>query len=247
MDLHIQGGNNGALSPQPNPLERPLPPTPTDDEMDSGAESLGRPKALSHISSSKEEHRSHGQHHDSWSGEQSTEQRQAPVQTGNGQEVDTPPPQIEEGNVPDAQHAEGESSSQALFLGGAGARIDYEGPDLSSLDIYGSSGDEGSEHGDPVTRAAERATLSQQSSSSSIPRRRSSKSTSQQPVYPEAARIDGPSPRIDLPAPSRPLLSQTRRKYSSRTEVVVPRWQPDAEVTFCPICRTQFSQYLILA
>jgi len=24
-------------------------------------------------------------------------------------------------------------------------------------------------------------------------------------------------------------------------EVVVPRWQPDAEVTFCPICKTQFS------
>jgi hypothetical protein len=26
-------------------------------------------------------------------------------------------------------------------------------------------------------------------------------------------------------------------------EVVVPRWQPDAEVTFCPICRTQFSMF----
>jgi hypothetical protein len=25
-------------------------------------------------------------------------------------------------------------------------------------------------------------------------------------------------------------------------EFVVPRWQPDAEVTFCPICRTQFSK-----
>lgn len=28
----------------------------------------------------------------------------------------------------------------------------------------------------------------------------------------------------------------------SSPEVVVPRWQPDAEVTFCPICKTQFSK-----
>jgi hypothetical protein len=26
------------------------------------------------------------------------------------------------------------------------------------------------------------------------------------------------------------------------SEVLVPRWQPDAEVTLCPICRTQFSK-----
>ena len=28
----------------------------------------------------------------------------------------------------------------------------------------------------------------------------------------------------------------------SPPEFIVPRWQPDAEVTFCPICRTQFSK-----
>jgi hypothetical protein len=27
-------------------------------------------------------------------------------------------------------------------------------------------------------------------------------------------------------------------------EIVLPRWQPDAEVTFCPICRTQFSFFV---
>lgn len=32
----------------------------------------------------------------------------------------------------------------------------------------------------------------------------------------------------------------------SSPEVVVPRWQPDAEVTFCPICRTQFSRSFIM-
>lgn len=35
--------------------------------------------------------------------------------------------------------------------------------------------------------------------------------------------------------PQRP--SQVRRT----SEVILPRWQPDAEVTICPICRTQFS------
>ena len=42
---------------------------------------------------------------------------------------------------------------------------------------------------------------------------------------------------------SRTSPSQNRRQpaASEPTEVVVPRWQPDAEVTFCPICRTQFS------
>jgi hypothetical protein len=29
---------------------------------------------------------------------------------------------------------------------------------------------------------------------------------------------------------------------TSRAEFIVPRWQPDAEVTMCPICRTQFSK-----
>jgi FYVE zinc finger len=27
-------------------------------------------------------------------------------------------------------------------------------------------------------------------------------------------------------------------------DIVIPRWQPDAEVTFCPICRTQFSFFV---
>lgn len=34
------------------------------------------------------------------------------------------------------------------------------------------------------------------------------------------------------------------QSQQSPTELVLPRWQPDAEVTFCPICRTQFSKKL---
>lgn len=44
-------------------------------------------------------------------------------------------------------------------------------------------------------------------------------------------------------------LNQTRRLSvqtdgpATHQEVVLPRWQPDAEVTLCPICRTQFSMH----
>lgn len=48
-----------------------------------------------------------------------------------------------------------------------------------------------------------------------------------------------------------PLLSHTspsqtrqREERRARSEVIVPRWQPDAEVTICPICGTQFSKHL---
>ena len=50
-----------------------------------------------------------------------------------------------------------------------------------------------------------------------------------------------------------PLLSQTssiqthqHQDQETRSEVVVPRWQPDAEVTICPICGTQFSEYFTI-
>lgn len=41
----------------------------------------------------------------------------------------------------------------------------------------------------------------------------------------------------------RPNIMQAPRPSASRrpSELVLPRWQPDAEVTICPICRTQFS------
>ena len=48
---------------------------------------------------------------------------------------------------------------------------------------------------------------------------------------------------IDLSSPERPLtrrLTPDSSRDRSR-EVVLPRWQPDAEVSKCPICGTQFS------
>ncbi len=68
-----------------------------------------------------------------------------------------------------------------------------------------------------------------------------------------------PNPDGDSSSGEPPLLphsspSQIRRRQQRRTErdqlaarvkVAVPRWQPDAEVTLCPICRTQFSKPLL--
>jgi hypothetical protein len=45
---------------------------------------------------------------------------------------------------------------------------------------------------------------------------------------------------------SRMQSSQTQRPQPS-PEVILPRWQPDVEVTFCPICRTQFSKPVSLS
>lgn len=46
------------------------------------------------------------------------------------------------------------------------------------------------------------------------------------------------------PARIRPSLSADRPDPRSAPEFVLPRWQPDAEVTYCPICRTQFSIFV---
>lgn len=42
---------------------------------------------------------------------------------------------------------------------------------------------------------------------------------------------------------ARPSLARPPRAPRS-PDFVLPRWQPDAEVTYCPICRTQFSMWV---
>lgn len=45
---------------------------------------------------------------------------------------------------------------------------------------------------------------------------------------------------------SRGTLAQPQRPLEGRrpSDIILPRWQPDAEVTFCPICHTQFSIFV---
>ncbi|KAF7557853.1 hypothetical protein G7046_g5956 [Stylonectria norvegica] len=64
------------------------------------------------------------------------------------------------------------------------------------------------------------------------------------------ARMDAPLPSPGAEGISRQSLSpqpqlqqeQTVRRVSS--DFLLPRWQPDAEVTYCPICHTQFSFFV---
>jgi len=54
---------------------------------------------------------------------------------------------------------------------------------------------------------------------------------------------------IDLTTPPRPTpilaaLGDSRRSSTSRrreSDIVLPKWQPDSEVSQCPVCRTEFS------
>ncbi|KAI3343210.1 hypothetical protein F4824DRAFT_444851 [Ustulina deusta] len=58
---------------------------------------------------------------------------------------------------------------------------------------------------------------------------------------PSTSQSQGPSPPMNpiapsfIPRPEQPLTAQ---------EFAVPRWQPDAEVTNCPICDVQFGMFL---
>ncbi|KAI1498285.1 FYVE zinc finger-domain-containing protein [Biscogniauxia marginata] len=67
---------------------------------------------------------------------------------------------------------------------------------------------------------------------------------SQQPAESQQSTTSQPTAR----PPSRlnpialPFSPQPQRR--GPPEFIVPRWQPDAEVTYCPICRTQFSIFV---
>ncbi|PQE20950.1 FYVE zinc finger protein [Rutstroemia sp. NJR-2017a BBW] len=50
---------------------------------------------------------------------------------------------------------------------------------------------------------------------------------------------DEETPRVSRSS-SRPTQRYTSEREAARNEVIVPRWQPDAEVTKCPICYTAF-------
>lgn len=89
----------------------------------------------------------------------------------------------------------------------------------------------------------------------STPRSRSQSQTLIQALQlPQPARTPSTGSDSDESYRDSPLLShdspsqiRRRRRHEPEmqppsTEFVVPRWQPDAEVTMCPICRTQFSQ-----
>lgn len=77
------------------------------------------------------------------------------------------------------------------------------------------------------------------------PRRTSSTSVTSSARSTMVHQGDGPSPGVDVSLLSHtPSQNRHRRAAAEGSEVIAPRWQPDAEVTFCPICGTQFSMTL---
>lgn len=61
--------------------------------------------------------------------------------------------------------------------------------------------------------------------------------------YSSSSDISGGSPLLSHTSSSQIRRSQRASPQPPpRPDFVIPRWQPDAEVTFCPICRTQFSK-----
>ncbi|KAI5927717.1 FYVE zinc finger-domain-containing protein [Camillea tinctor] len=66
----------------------------------------------------------------------------------------------------------------------------------------------------------------------------------QQPVGPQldTASLSSGRPSSRLSSMALPPSPQAQRR--GPPDFIVPRWQPDAEVTYCPICRTQFSIFV---
>lgn len=68
--------------------------------------------------------------------------------------------------------------------------------------------------------------------------------TAPRPFLPQPQPLPQPLPLpLPLSLPQPQPLPQPQRPAQARrpSDIVLPRWQPDAEVTICPICRTQFS------
>lgn len=62
---------------------------------------------------------------------------------------------------------------------------------------------------------------------------------------PATRRSSAAQPAATVPAAPIPALAaQPPSQPPTQREFVLPRWQPDAEVTYCPICHTQFSIFV---
>ncbi|KAL8403688.1 hypothetical protein RB594_008803 [Gaeumannomyces avenae] len=64
---------------------------------------------------------------------------------------------------------------------------------------------------------------------------------------PPSPLTEGPTARLGAPPTLVPRLGRTGESTGRRqpaSAIVLPRWQPDAEVTLCPICHTQFSIFV---
>lgn len=63
-------------------------------------------------------------------------------------------------------------------------------------------------------------------------------------LVPRMQATNGLVPVAASPTTLAPRPSPAVAQRSGTSEMVLPRWQPDSEVTYCPICRTQFSVFV---
>lgn len=63
--------------------------------------------------------------------------------------------------------------------------------------------------------------------------------SSTRPSHDGSSELQSSATIVPVPGPGSPP-----RPTRDGRDIVLPRWQPDAEVTYCPICRTQFSFFV---
>lgn len=140
-------------------------------------------------------------------------------------------PTLSSRSTGDADVAQNDISSQGSFTEGNRSGRDSA---TSNVDLYTSN--DGDEVYRPHSTAS--ATRLNETYRPIVPRRtsRSSRLLSYGASDQRDGVNDGSGPRLSSNASGRSV-----EHGPGSPEFVVPRWQPDAEVTFCPICKTQFS------
>ena len=121
--------------------------------------------------------------------------------------------------------------------------VDVGDQSSSTLDIYDNGSDRGNASRNSSPSVGVPAEEPSVSNRPVVPRRYSRPSRPYS-GYPGNPNREGQIPSVNTVRQSGSLPSQIFRGPLPQTEVVVPRWQPDAEVTYCPICRTQFSFFV---
>lgn len=125
-----------------------------------------------------------------------------------------------------------------------GSREETGRRSFSALDIYESGSDRENISTDPSSSIGASGDGAAVGNRSILPRRYS-RSSRPYPVFPSIPSREDANSSGNIFRQAGNLPSQIFRGPIPQTEVVVPRWQPDAEVTYCPICRTQFSSLFV--
>ncbi|ERT02179.1 hypothetical protein HMPREF1624_00477 [Sporothrix schenckii ATCC 58251] len=92
----------------------------------------------------------------------------------------------------------------------------------------------------PLAPSQTRSRSSTSTASSSAARRTSTAGAeSDEPPIPPA-----PAPAPAAPPSLQPTPQEQRQQRQQRQDITLPRWQPDAEVTYCPICFQHFNIFV---